>query len=227
MDERLKNLLRLVVEDVIETGEPVGSQRLVEEYELSVSPATIRNWFVELVEAGYLAQPHTSSGRLPTEDGYRFYLKELMEEYALRQQELQNLQRAAQAVRESTQRLKRLARIVSDMTDDSMVLAGHEAEAFSFGLSHLLTQPELSDREQVLSLGEALDRMEEVIHQLRRRHYATPTALIGQECPFGEDWSTVILTLDDGTLLGLLGPLRMNYSRSYALLKSARDLILE
>ena len=73
MDTRLHTIFRLAVEDYISTGNPVGSQYLVERYKLDMSPATIRNWFADLEEAGYLMQPHTSGGRIPTEDGFRHY----------------------------------------------------------------------------------------------------------------------------------------------------------
>jgi len=66
MDEKLKKILGLVVEDLIRIGEPIGSQYFVEAHGLNVSSATIRNWFAELEEQGYLMQPHTSSGRQPT-----------------------------------------------------------------------------------------------------------------------------------------------------------------
>lgn len=224
MDERLQQLLRLVVEDVVETGEPVGSQRLVDSYDLDVSPATIRNWFAELEEEGYVVQPHTSSGRVPTEKGYRFYLTELMQERALRQREMQNLQAAALMLNESANHVKRLARAVADLAQDAVVLANPASPSFSTGLSHLFSQPEFSDRERVVGLGEVLDRMEEIMGRLRNRHFNEPTALIGRDCPFGDECGSVFLTLNDGTLLGILGPMRMDYQRGFALLRTTKEL---
>ncbi len=74
LTERQKAILMLLVRDYIETAQAIGSQRLVERYHLDLSPATIRNEMVNLTEMGYLRQPHTSAGRVPTEDGYRFFV---------------------------------------------------------------------------------------------------------------------------------------------------------
>jgi heat-inducible transcriptional repressor len=78
LSERQKLILALVIRDYIETAQPVGSMRLVEYYRLEVSSATVRNEMVALTELGYLRQPHTSAGRVPTEEGYRFFVRGLM-----------------------------------------------------------------------------------------------------------------------------------------------------
>ncbi|HHT01737.1 MAG TPA: heat-inducible transcription repressor HrcA [Firmicutes bacterium] len=79
LDERKRSILQAVIEDFISTGEPVGSRTVARKYELGVSPATIRNEMADLEELGYLEQPHTSAGRLPSDLGYRYYVDYLME----------------------------------------------------------------------------------------------------------------------------------------------------
>jgi len=74
LTERQKLILTLVVRDYIETAKPVGSKILIEHYKLDMSSATIRNEMAALTEAGYLRQPHTSAGRVPTEEGYRYFV---------------------------------------------------------------------------------------------------------------------------------------------------------
>lgn len=76
-DERRLEVLRAIVHDYVHTREPVGSRTLVERYALGVSPATIRNDMAALEEAGYIAQPHTSAGRVPTDKGYRLFVDQL------------------------------------------------------------------------------------------------------------------------------------------------------
>ncbi|MBN3585114.1 HTH domain-containing protein, partial [Algoriphagus aestuarii] len=71
LDDRKLAVLRAIVEDYVSTNEPVGSKALAERHKLGVSPATIRNDMVALEELGYIAQPHTSAGRVPTDKGYR------------------------------------------------------------------------------------------------------------------------------------------------------------
>ena len=80
---RQKKILSLIIHEHIRSAEPVGSKYLVRKYKLNLSPATIRNEMAVLTEAGYLRQPHTSAGRVPTEDGYRFFVGQLMNETSL------------------------------------------------------------------------------------------------------------------------------------------------
>ncbi len=83
LTRRQKLILALVVREHIETAQPVGSRTLVEKYRLNFSPATARNEMLALSEMGYLHQPHTSAGRVPTEAGYRYFVRQLMGRYAL------------------------------------------------------------------------------------------------------------------------------------------------
>jgi heat-inducible transcriptional repressor len=78
LSDRQKTLLLLIIRDYIDTAQPVGSKRLVEHYHLDLSPATIRNEMSALTEMGYLRQPHTSAGRVPTEEGYRYFVSQMM-----------------------------------------------------------------------------------------------------------------------------------------------------
>lgn len=78
LNERQKLILALVIHDYTETAQPVGSQHLVDRYKLGLSPATVRNIMVDLTEVGYLRQPHISAGRIPTEEGYRYFVRQLM-----------------------------------------------------------------------------------------------------------------------------------------------------
>ena len=78
LTDRQKKILVLIVRDYVDTAQPVGSQRLVEQYGLDMSSATIRNEMATLTEMGLLRQPHTSAGRVPSEDGYRYFVTHLM-----------------------------------------------------------------------------------------------------------------------------------------------------
>jgi heat-inducible transcriptional repressor len=77
LDDRKLDVLRAIVQDFVSTNEPVGSKALVERHHLGVSPATVRNDMAALEEGGYIAQPHTSAGRVPTEKGYRLFVDRL------------------------------------------------------------------------------------------------------------------------------------------------------
>ena len=83
LSERQKTLLLLIIRDYIESAQPVGSKRLVEHYHINLSSATIRNEMAALTEMGYLRQPHTSAGRVPTEEGYRYFVSQMMNQAEL------------------------------------------------------------------------------------------------------------------------------------------------
>lgn len=83
LTERQKTLLILIIRDYIESAQPIGSKRLAEHYNLGLSSATIRNEMGALTEMGYLRQPHTSAGRVPTEEGYRYFVSQMMHQAEL------------------------------------------------------------------------------------------------------------------------------------------------
>lgn len=112
LTKRDQHVLEAVVTDYIETGEPVGSRTISKRYGVSVSSATIRNVMADLEEMGFLQQPHTSAGRVPTEKGLRFYLDSIMQFKALESHE-RNLIR--EAFQEEPQDLKQLLRSTSSV----------------------------------------------------------------------------------------------------------------
>ena len=96
LTDRKKQILKVVVEDYIRTAEPVGSKAIASEMGGSVSSATIRNELADLVELGYLEQPHTSAGRIPSPKGYRLYVNELMEQQRLSLAETEKINQSLQ-----------------------------------------------------------------------------------------------------------------------------------
>ena len=89
LDKRKRKILQAIVEEYIDTSEPVSSGSLVKNEELNCSSATIRNEMAELERIGFLEQPHTSAGRIPSEKGYRYYVDELLREDALSRKEME------------------------------------------------------------------------------------------------------------------------------------------
>ena len=224
MDEKLAKLLSLVIEDVISTGEPVGSQRIVDAYKLPVSSATIRNWFAELEAQGFLMQTHTSSGRMPTEKGYRTYVDGLMERKTLGKRERVEIE-AAFAGTDEEASLKSSAKAISDMVGDAVVLGLREADTYYTGLSKLFSQPEFHDWNRVINVSEVLDKLDDVLQKTRQQTYPEPIALIGGDCPFGSACGSILMTTRSGALIGLLGPIRMDYSLGFSLFRELNRLL--
>ena len=94
LSERKKRILQAIIEAHIAYGEPVGSKYLAQDKQLACSSATIRNEMAELEELGFLEQPHTSAGRVPSEAGYRFYVDTLLERYRMTTGEIEEINRA-------------------------------------------------------------------------------------------------------------------------------------
>ncbi len=124
-NERQKRILQAVTVDYISTAEPVGSRTIARKYNLGVSPATIRNEMYELEEAGYLEQPHTSAGRIPSDLGYRFFVDVLMEPYAVDQRQATSIRSGLmQQVQELTDLLHQTARLLAHLTQYTTILIG-------------------------------------------------------------------------------------------------------
>ena len=80
LDERKMKILQAIIRNYLETGEPVGSRTISKYTDLNLSSATIRNEMADLEELGYIIQPHTSAGRIPSDKGYRLYVDSMLEE---------------------------------------------------------------------------------------------------------------------------------------------------
>jgi heat-inducible transcriptional repressor len=91
LDKRKNIILKVVTDDYIESAEPVGSRTIARKHELGLSPATIRNEMADLEESGYLEQPHTSAGRIPSQMGYRYYVDALMSLQRLSEKEIDTI----------------------------------------------------------------------------------------------------------------------------------------
>ena len=117
LSERKKKILRAVIESYVQNAEPVGSKTVAELAGLDVSPATIRNDMAELSELGYLEQPHTSAGRIPSAKGYRLYVNELMDDYKLSIQETDRLNEALNLKMQALDRvIDEAGRVVAKLT---------------------------------------------------------------------------------------------------------------
>ncbi|MFA6160754.1 MAG: hypothetical protein WC766_01095 [Patescibacteria group bacterium] len=225
MDERLGHILQLVVEKAVETGEPVGSQFLVDECGLDVSPATVRNYFAALEEGGYIMHPHTSSGRLPTEKGYREYVNTLMKSKNLNKKEVGLLSEASKATKEDNLRLKAMAKLAAELSENAVILGLGTSDSYYTGLTNLFSQSEFKDWNRIVSMSDVLDRLDDVLTKLRHVRFEEPTTLIGGECPFGSMCGSVVVTTPQGCLIGILGPMRMDYAQAISLMKKMQELL--
>lgn len=217
-------VLRAIVHEYLATAEPVGSGTLVEKYDFKVSTATIRNDMAELEEQGLLVQPHTSAGRIPTEDGYKFYVEQFVHDTELAQHRRQDMETAVADVDTECERpIRDLAKKIADLTGETVVVSSATGGTYITGVSNLVQKPEFREAALMLSISNMIDDLERVFGELERRMMQDVQVLIGADNPFGERLSSVVTryALPEGGegVIGLLGPTRMDYDENIALMR--------
>jgi len=222
MDPRLQQLLKIVVEEYVATAEPVGSQYLVDQHELDVSPATVRNWFAELEDQGYLIQPHISGGRIPTEKGFRAYIEWFVQPKPAQKRERALLEKAVEAPR--GERMKNLAKALAELSGAATIMSVKDAELFYTGLSQLFSQPEFQDLRRIVHMTDMLEHLDVTMKRLRQEGDFEPQILLGNESPFGPG-SGMIVASNGSRMIGVVGPVRMDYQSITSLLSSALNLL--
>jgi len=177
-EDRRLDVLRAIVEDYVATREPVGSRALVERHALGVSPATIRNDMAALEESGYIAQPHTSAGRVPTDKGYRLFVDRLTTVKPMSVPERRAIGAFLEEAQDLDDVVDRAVRLIAQLTQQVAVVqypslrrsALRHVELVPVGARHLLVVL-ITDtgrvEQRTLELGADLDEV--VVGQLRAR----------------------------------------------------------
>lgn len=224
LTDRQRDLLKAIVEIYVKTGEPVGSETLEKEYNLGVSPATIRNEMVHLTEVGYLKQLHTSAGRTPTSMGYREYISNLMKEKELPISAEVSMKEALWQQRYHESRLLREA--VKALASRCRMLAlaiNEDGDLFYSGAANILDWPEFEDIDVtrfVLSLFDECPTLQEIIG--RAVGVENIHILFGEDLGFENfqpvgfvfcRFKTSVVKENSNKLgvIGVIGPARMNF----------------
>lgn len=218
MTERQRQILSAIVEQYAEVASPVGSNLLAKAF--NVSSATIRTEMAELERLGYIAQPHTSAGRVPTDKGYRFYVNNLNDEKAESLPTLSE-RRAERALAARVSQGGVPERIIRNAVDTlvelthNLGLATIGEQLYMSGLSNLFGQPEFINGMQVRQVAQLLDNLEP---WLREAALNQPLSVyIGQENPIGRSAGCSLIIsrfrgpYSDRSYIGVLGPTRQSY----------------
>ena len=233
MDDRYGQLLICLVREYIRTAEPQGSRSLLIALGWPVSSATIRTMLRDLEEEGYITQPHTSAGRIPTDAGYRYYVNSLIVR-DMRSTQLQRLAREYQQLRDEYEfhnhaAAKLLARLVR-----SMAVGGHlpSRDIYGTGYGALFEGPEAESLAAMREVSALLDSLDEHVDRFADDDSANVTTYIGQENPAlrqAEHVSvmarTVPLPRGGQVVLIVVGPKRMPYDRHIAALNGVASII--
>jgi heat-inducible transcriptional repressor len=139
MDERKRKILRAIVLDYIATAEPIGSRTIARKFDLGVSPATIRNEMADLEELGFIEQPYTSAGRIPSDAGYRYFVDCLMDTQTLSDEDKELIEReSSKKILEIQEVVSHTSKLLSELTNlTSIVLGPHKGKG-TFGKMHFL-----------------------------------------------------------------------------------------
>jgi heat-inducible transcriptional repressor len=221
LSTRQQEILRVVIEEYINTAEPVGSEKIVEKYSLDVSPATVRNEMVDLTDRGYLKQPHTSAGRAPTPMAMKFYINDLMKENQLSVRDEVAIKEELWDRRFEFERLMRLvARRLAERTGMLAVAVNEDGDVYAAGAAAILDMPEFYDIDLTKTVLTMLDG-EEILRSIIARAVGEQPVhvLLGEELgmaylePCGFVFAHFGAGKKHSGSIGVIGPSRMRYSR--------------
>ncbi|MCK5491425.1 MAG: hypothetical protein KAI67_06330 [Candidatus Pacebacteria bacterium] len=235
MEGRQEIILASIIKEYVDFAIPVGSSLIFEKYNLNVSSATIRAEMVELEDSGYLYQPYTSAGRIPTDQGFRYFVDELMKDKKLTQKEQNSLQVEVLKLKAQNRMLARMtAKLLSEMSDNLAVSGVIGSSDFQkVGLQRLFSKPEFQNSDSVCRVAEVLDYIDESIDALSKelKNKSEIEVYIGKENPICavDECSMVIskynLKSGEEGLLAIIGPKRMKYSRNVSLIDYLKKLL--
>ncbi|OJI06173.1 hypothetical protein BK004_04890 [bacterium CG10_46_32] len=224
MDERQKELLRHIVESHVKTAQPVGSAFIAEHFLTDVSGPTVRNWMQELEREGLITHPHTSAGRIPTEAGYRFYIQRLLLKKTVSQKHQQAFFNVSDGSSENA--VKAIAKKSAELSGEAVVVGFSPNNVYYTGLSNILSKPEFTNHDSVVTISGIIDHLDEVMSDIGSRLDEDISVLLGSDNPFGSECGSVLTIVSNGMVIGMLGPMRMDYGANIAFLKHIKTLLL-
>lgn len=223
---RQAQILAAIVKEFSENPQPVGSEDIVQKYKLGVSSATIRNEMSALEKAGYIEQPHTSAGRIPTDIGYRYFINELMKRFEISLKERNFLRDQLLRLQAQNQEVgKNIAKLLAEKTQQAAFALLPE-ETSATGLSHILQSPNI-DQQGIVEVAEFFEDIDEYADKMLSQFFKEqPETLIGGKehhlVPL-QNYSLIVsrVNLPSGQkgLIGILGPKSMRYDKNISLVE--------
>lgn len=233
MSERQQQILEYVIELYVKTAEPVSSFDLVEEYDLGLSSATIRNDLMTLEKEGLLMQPYTSSGRVPTDLGYRYYVNRMKQKEAVLKEYAQytsSLLTSLASMQEIHLKLKMLLHQISEYSGNVAIGKTSNDLIFEEGMNRFLSQPYFNNlnfvKDALTDLDEAKRRMDDIARLTQTGSYQL---YIGEENPISSlrNYSVIVgkckIDEDEEGIIVMIGPKSMEYQKNLALIEYIID----
>jgi heat-inducible transcriptional repressor len=235
LTERQTRILKAIIEEYIQTAEPVGSESLEKKYELGVSPATVRNEMFKLTEVGFLKQPHASAGRIPTKEAFKFYIDHLMEEKKLSVVDEVAAREKVWDVRFDFDKLMHEAtKALAERTHSLAVAATEQGNIYHAGYANILGMPEFYDIDVTRTILLMLDETKSLLELFHKSFGEEPIHfLFGDELGFEllEPCGMVFTHFEAGPKrsgsLGVIGSNRLNYPMVIPIVRYFGGLIEE
>lgn len=223
--ERQKSILEKIIEEYIDSATPISSQRLSQKYDFPICPASLRIEMDKLTKQGFLEQPFISSGRVPTDKAYRFFVDIFLEEDGLGENDfLKNLENIEGEMASSFNLFHSLTKAISEMTSNLAVSYLPEKElVFKEGWSGIAKEPEFMNIKKFADFIELIENWEQDVFKEQN----WPKAMqiwIGKENPYSEsgDFSAISCQylFPDGEkgIMAIFGPKRMAYNKNIKIL---------
>lgn len=229
LTSRQGQILAAIVKEYSQKGEPVGSEELATKYHFALSSATIRNEMKALEKIGFIMQPHTSAGRVPTDAGYRYFVNKLMQHLELKKAEQERLRHELLHLQDQYLELGRsISKLLAERVQGAAFALFPESVSTS-GFAKLVDQ-NVSPK-GLKELARFLDELEDYRKTLVQEDIKEVKTFIGKESPVPlvSNFSLVVskITLSDGKpgLIGIVGPKRMKYARNISLLEYLSKLL--
>jgi len=232
LTQRQKKILNIIVEEYINSALPVSSQLLEKKFDFGVCPATIRTDMQKLSDKGYVQQPYTSAGRVPTDKGYRFFVDELLSQNSHNYDSsfLEEIKTMEENIQDSIRFAQNLMKKISEATSSLTISYFSEGEVFfKEGWGEIIREPEFEDSKFFSKFVDMVENLEENINDLKNE--TNPQSYIGKESPFpkARDFSVIVsrclFPKNEKGVIAILGPKRMDYDRNISLLNSLTRLM--
>lgn len=232
LTKRQKDILYAIITEFIETAQPVGSGLISDKYEIDASPATIRYEMVRLSDEGFIEKEHSSSGRVPTILGYRYYIRDLMDEEDIHYLTEIRLHRELSELRFQRDKLIRgITTLLADITKYAAVIVTEDGIFYS-GIYNLLDYPEFAEKDKFKNILIAFDDLSTLMNIFSRGYTDNRVkVLIGEETdePILKDCSIVFTEVNlyrgERAVMAIVGPQRLNFSRVLPLMRMTVEVI--
>ncbi len=235
MNLRTKTILDATVKEFIRSGEPVSSKELAIKYDFGLKAASVRNELGKLTKEGFLAQLHTSGGRVPTDKGYQFFVEHTLDDVI----DAKKILTDRQTLLAANLRRGQIRDFVKEFSDEVKLLGvgkkEHDREVYKSGLQDLFEKGDFATKEEMSEIVRDFESLDQRLGAMKDRlfkDFESPQVFIGKQNPITKSKHLSVIADsydlgDDKVLIAVIGPKRMDYDKVLKFFKSFRNQLEE